>query len=218
MLSDVRELVEKLFSQYKLQAYAKGQIIVRADDNPLGIFYLESGQVKQYVISKKGEETIATIYKPGTYFPMSWAISSQPNQYYFEALTNATVRRAPSNEVRAFIKENPSVMYDLLTRIFIGLEGMTERMMYMMGGTAYERLIVELIILVKRFGKRQHGDNPQIEVAISEIQLAAQSGLTRETVSRELKILKDKKLILFEKSKLTVFDLDSLEEELSKTN
>lgn len=206
MNTQVAEKLYQFFSQFKRQSFTKGEILIQADDQPLGIYFLINGEVKKYTISIKGEESIVTIFKKASFFPMDWAINNIQNKYYYEALGEVDVWRAPSDKVLLFMKQNPDIVYDLLSRVYSGLEGLTERMVYIMGGSAYDRLIVELVITAKRFGKK---------VSISEADLAAQTGLTRETVSRELKILKNKKLVSFKKSKLIIPNLTALESELS---
>jgi CRP-like cAMP-binding protein len=90
---------------------------------------------------------------------------------------------------------------------------MLTRMTYLMAGNAYARLLTELIIQAKRFGKQQA--DGKIMIKVSEKELAAQSGMTRETVSREMKTVKEKGLIVTEKGQLLLTDIASLEEELS---
>lgn len=208
--------VADFFKQYKHQLYQKGEILIRADDDPSGIFYLKKGTVKQYAISKKGEEIIINIFKSNTFFPMSWAINGTKNNYYFEAITDAEVYRAAKEDVIEFIQKNPDVSYNLLKRVYIGTDGLLARMVYLMSENAYDRLVIELLIHVKRFGKK----NIQglIEVPTSEIDLAARSGMTRETVSREMKKLKDKQLLTLTKNILVIKDLTQLEKELSIGN
>lgn len=207
----IAKKIDAYFSQFKHQLYKKGEILVRADDNPQGVFYLKSGTVKEYVISKKGEELIVNIFKPVSFFPMSWAMNSTPNKYFFEAVTDIEVFRVPQEKTVAFVKENSDILYDLLSRVYKGTDGLLLRMAYLMSGNAYDRLVTELIIHGKRFGKK---DGEKIEVSISEKELAAQSGMTRETVSREIKLLKNKGLVTFEKNTLIIKDLDKLEAEL----
>lgn len=212
MDSKIAKKVEAFFTQFKHQVYEKGEILVRADDDPAGVFYLKEGVVKKYAISKKGDELVVTIFKPLSFFPMSWAINSTPNQYFYEAMTDLDIWRAPQKEVIDFVKREPEVLFNLMSRVYKGMNGLLSRMTYLMAGNAYGRLIVELIIQAKRFGiKTENG----IEVKISEKDLAAQSGMTRETVSREIKILKDKGLVTFSKNILVIKNLEKLEAELA---
>lgn len=207
----INEKIDTFFSQFKRQTYKKGEILVRADDDPAGVFYLKAGMVKEYAISKKGEEVVVNIFKPSAFFPMSWAINDTPNVYYFEAATEAEVFRVPKEKVLAFVTNNPDILYNLLSRVYKGTDGLLTRMVYLMGGSAYDRLIAELLIQAKRFG----GKTTKVVLPISETDLATQSGMTRETISRAMKILKDKGLIVFARNRLVIHDPGKLEEELA---
>lgn len=138
---------------------------------------------------------------------MSWAINNTPNKYFYEAMTDLNIWRAPKEEVVDFVKTNPDVLFNLMSRVYKGVDGVLTRMTYLMAGNAYARLITELIIHAKRFGTIDH---------ISEKDLAAQSGMTRETVSREMKTLKNKGLVVFNKNTFTTPNLRKLEEELQE--
>lgn len=207
--------LERFFKQYKHQEFKKGEILIRADDDPSGIFFLTNGSVKKYAISRKGEELVINIFKPISFFPMSWAINNSENRYFYEALTAVTVWKAPRNEVMEFVKNEPDVTFDLLRRVYRGIEGMEVRMVYLMSGSAYNRLIAELIICAKRFGTKENPSGATT-CLISEKELAAQSGMTRETVSREIKNLKLKNLITYTNGKIIIPSLLKLEDELSE--
>ena len=212
MNDQINNKVADFFQKGKIQEFRKGEILIRADENPLGIFFLKEGLVKEYAISKKGEELIINIFKPETFFPMSWVLIDANKKYYFEAIENSKVYRLDKNSVDQFMNQNPDVLRDLLQRLYIGIEGLTSRMIYLMSENAYDRLIVELIIHAKRFGTI--AKNQTITVGTSEKDLAAKSGLTRETISREMRKLKDRKLISFNKNILTIPNILNLEKEL----
>lgn len=213
MDEEVRKKVERFFLAHKHQEYKKGELLIRADDDPRGIFYLRSGNVKQYAISRNGEELVINIFKPVAFFPMSWAINQTPNVYFYEAMTAVEVYRVTREEVIAFIKANPDVLYDLISRVYRGVDGLLTRMTYLMSGGAYARLLTELLIYARRFAK---GEN-SVEITISEKDLAAQTGMTRETVSREIKQLKDKGIITLKRAKITITDVQRLEDDLAES-
>lgn len=207
--------IDSYFTRFKHQIYKKGEILVRADEDPTGIFYLRKGIVKEYAISKKGDELVLNIFKPVSFFPMSWAINNTPNNYFFEAITDLEVWKIPKDQALTFIKNNPDILYDLLSRLYKGTDGLLTRITYLMSGNAYTRLITELLIQARRFGK-QDNNKISIEIKASEKELAAQSGMSRETVSREIKHLKDKKLLQFVKNTLIINNLSKLENELTE--
>lgn len=211
MNEEIAKKLAKFFSKFKTSKYKKGEILIRAGDNPSGIFYLTEGYVKKYGISKKGDELVVNIFKPISFFPMSYAINHSQNDYYYEAVVPITAVRAPAERVDLFVRENPDVLYDLLSRVYKGTDGMTARMTYFMAGNAYARLVTELVIHTKRFGLKK---DSEIEVKVTEKDLAAQTGLTRETVSREIKLLKDKGLLTTKNHSIIIHDLKKLENEL----
>lgn len=206
----ISKKIEEFFTYFKHQTYKKGELLVRADDDPSGVFYLKVGSVKQYVISRKGDEIVTNVFKPVSFFPMGWAINQTPNSYFYEAMTDVELWRAPREEVVTFVKANPDVLYDLMGRVYRGVDGLLTRMTYLMSGDAYTRLITELLIYAMRFAKGKS----EVVLDISEKDIASQSGLTRETVSREMKILKEKGLVLGQKHQLIISDITQLKAEL----
>lgn len=208
----ISDKIEAFFTQYKKQSYKKEEILIRAGDDPSGVFYLTEGAVKEYAISKKGDELVINIFKPVAFFPMSWAINGTPNEYFFEAISDVEIWKAPKEKTRIFIKDNPDVLYDLMSRVYKGTDGLLAKITYLMSGSAYERLIKELIIQAQRFGKK-NGDTLTLQIV--EKDLAAQAGMTRETISREIHHLKEKGLITFEKNTLCILNREKLEKELS---
>lgn len=211
MEEQLKDKVAAFFYDFTEKTYKKGEILIRTNENPTGIYYLQEGQVKEYAISKNGDEVVVNIFKPFSFFPMSWAVNDTQNDYFFEAMTEVIVRKAPREKVVIFIKNNADVLFDLLRRVYKGTDGLLMRMTYLMSENAYVRLIIELLIFARRFAKEQQH---MVELTISEKDLAVQSGMTRETVSREIKVLKDKGLMMVDKNALCITDVKKLEEEL----
>src|SRR3990167_34233 len=97
MEPSVASKVEAFFGRFLLKQAGVDEVLIRAGEDPPGIFYLVSGQVKEYDISGQGNEVVVNVYKPPAFFPMSWAINQTPNRYFFETITPAlSVRRRPS--------------------------------------------------------------------------------------------------------------------------
>ncbi|PIR39066.1 MAG: hypothetical protein COV34_00010, partial [Candidatus Zambryskibacteria bacterium CG10_big_fil_rev_8_21_14_0_10_42_12] len=204
MNPDASKKVADFFSQFRKQTYKKGELLIRADDAPSGIYYLTSGNVRKYAISQKGEEVVLNVFKKGAFFPMSFAFNkTRKNDYYYEAMEELTLYKAPIDEVITFLKKDTDVLYDLTTRVFRGTEGLEKRLAYLMAGSAYTRLVTELLIHAKRFGKQR---DKGVEIQASETEFAALTGMTRETVSREIRHLKEKRLVSLKKNKLFIED------------
>lgn len=214
MNPDVAKKVNAFFAHYPLHTVEKGKVIIAAGQDPDGIYFLVGGQVRQYDISARGDEMVLNMFKPPAFFPMSWAINKTPNQYFFKAYTRLMVRRAPAQDVLDFLHQNPDVTFDLLARVYRGADGLLARVAYIMDNSARNRLLFELIVSCERFGKPQQDGG--IMLAISEGELAARVGLTRETINREMRKLKIEQLIAVAQNKLVVPNVQALRDTLQK--
>ncbi len=213
MDSQIKTKVEAFFHRFPSQTYKNGEIIIQAAENPSTVYFLEKGNVKQYIITPDGDQITVNIFKPDSFFPIMFIITEMPNRYFFEAEETTVVWKAPKEEVKDFLMAEADVTYDLLKRVYIGTEGVLTRMVYLMTGNAYKRCVLELIITAKRFGKTSINNDGYI-INTTEIDLAMQAGMSRETMSRTVSLLKEKGLITYQKNTLVIKDLPLLEQEL----
>lgn len=210
----VREKVYKFFSQFKPLTYQKGEVLLRAEDPPQGVFYVKNGYVRLYTLSEDGRELTLNIFKPGSYFSMMWALGDIPNSYHFEAMTEVKVLRAPKETVNDFIKNNPDVLFELTSRILIGLNGLLNNIEYITSRNASKRVISSLLILAKRFGEKTKSNGLLINFQLTHQDIANITNLARETVSIEMKKIEDKGIIEYEGRQLMVKNIANLENEL----
>lgn len=208
----IAKTIEEFFTRYPLKRFKKGQIIIYGGDEPTGVFHLLSGKVRQYDINYRGDEIVVNVFKPPAFFPMAWAINKTHNQYFYETMTEVELRQAPADDVVAFLKTNPDVMYNLLSRLYSGTDGLQRRMAHLMGGSARSRILFELIVECARFGDIQ--EDGSYVLSIKESELAQRAGLSRETVNREVSKLKTKGLLTHKGQTISVLSIKKLQEEL----
>jgi CRP-like cAMP-binding protein len=212
MPDDIKAKVARFFEQYPLRTFDKREIVVRAEAALPGVFYLIEGRVSQYDITPTGSEVVVNVFKPGVFFPMSWAINNTPNHYFFEASTKVTAHVAPAADAVQFLKDNPDVTFDLLSRVYRGADGVLRRMAHLMGGDSKTRLSFELLNAAYRFGEqRQDGS---VLIGLSEGDLARHSGLARETISRLMQNLKATGLVEVDSHGIILKDTHELETKL----
>jgi CRP-like cAMP-binding protein len=209
MAEAVADKIDAYFSRYPKRTYPKGQILVFAHESPEHIFYIVKGQVSKYDVSYRGDEVIVNIFKPPAFFPMSWAINQTPNNFFYKTESETELHIAPAADALKFLQDNPDVTLDLLGRVYRGMEGLLGRVVHLMSGTAKSRLIYELITEAKRFSKQEKDGTYKIESRESD--LAARTGLTRETVSREMKKLKNNGWVEVGPKFITILKLEELQ-------
>lgn len=173
------------------------------------------GKIKKYSVNYKGDEIILTVFRPGSFVPISHAIN-QPvkNRFFYAADTDVVTRVAPTKDVVKMLKDNPDVMMALLHRINRGLGEFLDRSLSLMAGNALSRVAYEIYIEAQRFGTKQPSGAKFIDM--NERAIAARTGLTRETVNREIRKLKEISAVKIEHRGILVTDFAKLEKKLYK--
>ncbi len=209
MTTDTNEKIRAFFSTYPQRVFEKRQIILRPDEPLAYVFYMIEGRVSQYDITPSGNEVVVNAFKPDAFFPMSSALNNPPNLYYFEASTRVKAHATPPSDAVQFLKDNPDVTFDLLTRVYRGVDGVLRRMAHLMGGGSKSRLLFELQNAAQRFGEIQQDGS--ITIDLSQSDLARHSGLARETVSRNMQELKAAGLLTISPHSMVLKSLADIE-------
>lgn len=212
MSKKVNQKLDLFFKQFKPLYYNKGEILLRADDVPSGVFFLKRGYVRDYTLSDNGEELTLVIFKPDDIFPLPWVINNEPIMRYLEAMTPIEVWRAPRERFLDFLKKEPDVFLELTSRILVRLSGLMERMKYLIFGNAYTKVISILLICAERFGKRKKGV-VEIQVPLTHKDIALLVGVNRETASRQLERLTTNGLTSYQGKLLVIGNIEKLREE-----
>jgi len=205
---------EEFYKKFKTRNYKKGEMLIRADDDPQGIFCLTKGYVRQYTISKTGYELTLHILQPISYFPMVWAVNGTPNVYYFEALTEVEVGRAPRDEVVEFIKDKPTVIFELLSELIGDYAESLTRIENLVFSDAYRRVISVLLYIAKHFGKPK-GSSVIVGHRFTQQDIATLVGVARETASNEMAKLEKKELVKYTDHLMIFESIKKLNLELS---
>lgn len=174
--------------------YTKGEYIIRPGESPSHIFYIETGLVKAFNISKYGEENLLIIRKPHEIFPLIWAITGQGRSIIYQALGPTTVWRINRDDFNDFLVKQPEVLYPFLDLIIEQYQMHSERILNLEYRSVRERLVSFLLTMALRFGRKTE-DGILIDVPLKQQDIASSINASRETTSRELSMLERKGLV-----------------------
>ena len=206
------QAIGDFFSRYPIRHYKKGQILILVGDKAPSAFYLVEGRVRIYDVTYRGEERVVNSFKAPILFPLSLIIQDRAASYIYEASTDITIRHAPVGEALEFLQTHPVAIYESLGVLSRAYDSVLERMAHVISGNAKNKFIYSLVVECREFGVPQQDGS--YRVVISERALGAQAGLSRETVSREAKLLKEANLIEVGHNEIIVPDLQRLEQYL----
>ena len=214
MINNKTKEFETFYKQFDIRKYKKGEMLIRADDDPQGIYCLTKGYVRQYVISETGSELTHHILKPISYFPFVWAINGTPNLHYFEALTATEVIRADRDLVVDFIKDKPTLLFDLMGEMLEENAETLSRVEHLVFSDSYRKVISILLYIGKHFGKTNDGAI-DIHHRFTQQDIATLVGVTRETASIQIVKLEKTGFIKRNNSLIKLENVNNLEAELS---
>ncbi len=205
------KILLNFFSNYKLFSFKRNETIVRSDtENNIYVYFIKKGLVRLYVHTITGSEINITVLKPNSYFPMITCMNNLPNRFNFGAVTETQVYRAPSPEVISYIQNNNELTYDLAKRLGRGLDGMTKIIESIAINTARNKILMYFYLMMKRFGAVEKS-SVALPLKTTHKDIANSVGLTRETVTRELKQIMNEKILQKSKGRYMATNMKELE-------
>lgn len=206
--NDRYEALRDAFRRGRKLSFQKGEFIIRPGDTPPGVFFIESGLVKAYDITKYGEENLLIVRREGEVFPLIWAVIGQERSVIYQALSKTEVYRISRKEFLQHMEDtdNLAAVLDMTIEMY---RIHSERIINLEYRTVRERLISFMLTMSNRFGK-PHPDGIVIDLPLRQQDIASSINSSRETTSRELSLLEKKGLIYTSPQYVVLKDIDKL--------
>ncbi len=205
-----QQLLVEFFRTGKHLTFAKNECIIGADELPRGVYYIESGLVKSFDITKYGEENLLIVRKDGELIGLTWVLTDNSKNIMSTALAPTSVWLVSRERFFQFITEHPDAaapVIDTLAKMY-RLHG--ERIMTLEYRTVRERLASFLLSMSARFGEETE-NGVTIIAPLKQQDIASSISATRETTSRSLNLLQQQGLITIDQSVITLRDIDGLQ-------
>lgn len=209
LATNERKILTDFFSSGTRLSYRKGEFLVRPGETPPGVFYIESGLVKSYDITKYGEENLLVIRREGELLGMTWAVTGDDRQILYMALAPTSVWLVTHERFDTFLHKKPEAALPLLKMVTEMYRINSERILNLEYRTVRERLISFLLSMSNRFGT-ECKDGVLIDVPLRHQDIASSISATRETTGREIAALERKKLLSNSSSKFILHDTRAL--------
>ncbi len=194
------------FRKYNPLYVKKGQIIIEPEDKLDHIYFIEKGFVRFYHLTDDGKEFTFLIYKPGYIFPVVYGFLGKETRYYFEAMTPLTLRRATREDFEEVIRNNIIINTFIIREMVQRLEEVLEKLELLTYGNAYRIVCYILKNSAEQFGET-FGQFTAIQLKLRHQDIASMSGLSRETVSIEMKKLEKEGLIRYRQGHVLIKNL-----------
>jgi CRP/FNR family cyclic AMP-dependent transcriptional regulator len=212
-MAESNQLKKLFLSANTRRKYTKGSIILMQNSNTDEAYLIEKGIVGVIDFDQNGEQRSITILSQDHIFPLSWLLTSIPDSgslYYYKALTDVELYLNNIDTVRDFVRNNALLSWrfvDILAKSYVNA---VSRIQNLQKTNVEEKIDFIIYYLAILLGKSIGENKYEIDGIFTHQEIADLAGLTRESVSRQLKKTKYKKIIIKSNGKI-LLDLSQLD-------
>jgi CRP-like cAMP-binding protein len=194
----------------------KGMMIFRTGDGSDGLYELVSGKVKLSRLPGEtpdhpanGHESLLRVVSAGQIFGELAVFDGGPRNASAVAVTRAVVRRYAQADIERMVRQHPDLAVACLTLITRRLRFALERTTDVQIRDGAARLAKAILLLGSRFGQRD-GSRLVVRHDLTQAELGALTGLSRETVSKVLTDLAGQGLLEIGSGRIVIPDEGAL--------
>lgn len=197
--------IDSFVSRFPIKSFQKDEMIIMQDTVPTRAFAIKNGFVKGYDINIEGAEQLVWFGAEGDFFPLPWIFSiSRSTKFFYSAFSDAEVYVIPRGEFISFLKTQPEALFSMTRRIVARYYDQMRRLNASGKPKADQKLTHLLHFLAMRFGYSNKHKDLEINIPLTQQDIANLLGITRETTAIELRKLKEAGFIDYEKSLILV--------------
>ena len=201
--------VDALRALGRMRSFPVGAALFNEREPGDAVFVLMSGRVKLSCVTEAGREALLGIREPGDLIGEMSAIDGAPRSATAVALEPVEVLTVSREAFVGFLARTPGVALVLLRMIAPRLRDADRKRIEYLGQDSVGRVCSRLVELADRFGAPE-GDGVHIELAITQEELAAWTGASREAVIRALRTLRELGWIETRRRGVSVLEIEHL--------
>jgi CRP-like cAMP-binding protein len=175
-----RDLLKKIGNRKTSRKYRHKEAIYRQGDAADAMFYVQDGNVKLSVASKRGKKAVIAIVQQGDFFGERCLVRRSLRMSTATAIHQSTIVRIRTGAMVRILHQDPAfaklVISYLLSRIGRIEEDFVDQFF-----NSSEKRLARILLLLARFGK--HSEPKSAVLKLSQETLAEMVGTTRSRVS-----------------------------------
>ncbi len=203
---------ERLAASLKRRSLKKGEALFRKGDEGTSLYIVKSGSVKIVLPSDMGDEVTPAILSEGDFFGEMALLDGLPRSADVVALEPSELLALNQKDFLAFLKDDEEAIRSIFSYLSMRLrktDDLLEDAHFLNISTRLARRLVELS---QKYGhQKEEGGAIQIDLSLTQKDLASIVGATRESINKELRILREKGLVNTEGNTIKILNMERLE-------
>lgn len=201
--------LQELAAAARRRSFRSGEVIFHRDDPGQVLYVIRSGKVKIYITSQDGQEVSLAVFGPGDYFGELALLDGQPRSASAVAIEPAETYALQRNDFINAVMSHPRIaiqVMNVLSRRLRQTDAMIEDLLFL---DVHGRVAKKLLELSELHGVRTT-EGIRIELRLTQGELAAMVGASRESVNKVMGYFTDKQFITTDKYRITITRLAEL--------
>ena len=203
--------LDRLAATMRARRFRRGEVIFHIGDPGDALFVIVSGEVKISLPSETGDEAILATLRPGDVFGELALLDGAPRSASATALGPTETVGLPRERFRELIATEAGVRDALLASIAGELRRLTRHVEELHFLDITGRLAAQLVRLTEEGGTPTDDGAVRLRTNLTQADLAAMVGCTRQSVNKLLGQFTDDGLLRLERDAIVVTDLPGLQ-------
>ncbi len=186
-----------------------GAVIFNEGDLSASVYAIVAGRVRIQVATPTGGRLVIALKGPGEIFGEYGALDGAPRSATASCIEPVAIAQLGTDGFLELLEREPSLALPLLRSLSGQLRQAVRRTTIRNSADTATRVAQRLVELADRFGE-YNDDGIDIDLTITQDELAGWIGATRESTARCLAQLRDSGLVATGRRRITVGDVEAL--------
>jgi CRP/FNR family transcriptional regulator/CRP/FNR family cyclic AMP-dependent transcriptional regulator len=205
---ELKALAESL----EKRTFGKGMIIFHKGSPGHTMYIIESGKVRIFILSESGQEISVNIYGPGDTFGELALLDGLSRSAGAVAVEQTVTLALHRDDFLRHLEAYPRMAQSIIEVLSTRLRYTTNYAESLAFLDVYGRVAAKLLELAERYGVQKEGI--EIELRLTQAELASWVGTTRESVNKVLGTFRGQGLIEVKGKKITILDRQGLKKRI----
>ncbi|MBD3169227.1 MAG: cyclic nucleotide-binding domain-containing protein [candidate division Zixibacteria bacterium] len=209
------QLLDNLDKAKSAVEYKPGQIIFYEGSPPLAIYCIKSGSVKLYKTGGKGEEQVIRLLGPGDIIGYRALLSQEPFAATAETITKSVICTIPKDMLLEILRKSPEQNLRLLKKLSVELRISEELLLSRTQESVLQRT-ARFLLFFSQGISHSEGENRPLSIPLKRKDLAQLIGTSPETLSRTLKELASRQILMVNRTQIVIKNQEALQKIISR--
>lgn len=193
-----------LAHQLRRRTFRRGTMIFHKDQAGDALYIVESGRIRIFLPAARGEELTLNIAGPGDVFGELALLDGRSRSASAETLEDTVTFTISRDEFQRYLVATPQLAAALVEQLSNLLRHLTEYAESLAFLDVRARVARTLLEMAERYGVKK--DGIEIDLNLTQTDLAAMVGATRERVNRALAAFRTQGLVELRGKKIVLLD------------